>query len=147
MRWENVNIGQDLPQLSKIATTQMLVRWAGASGDFNPLHYDPVFAKNQGVDRPIVQGALKRQWLIQYVTDWIGPDGRLKKFSCSYRGIDYPRVMRTMTEPTEGEVWWCKGKVARKYEEGDQRFVDLNLMLENSEGQVTVVGKALVILA
>ena len=38
--WEDVGVDTELTPLSKIATTQMLVKWAGAAGDFNPLHYD-----------------------------------------------------------------------------------------------------------
>lgn len=36
--WEDVEIGEELTPLPKIPTTQMLVKWAGASGDFNPAH-------------------------------------------------------------------------------------------------------------
>jgi len=80
--WDDVTEGMEIQSLSKIATTQMLVRWAGASGDFNPLHYDAVVAASFGTGRPIVHGALKRQWLIQLVTDWMGAEGFLKKFAC-----------------------------------------------------------------
>ena len=73
--WEDVEVGTEITPLPKIATTAMLVRWAGASGDFNPLHYDKTFAESAGVGQPIVHGALKRQWLIQLVTDWIGNQG------------------------------------------------------------------------
>ena len=64
----------------------MLVRWAGASGDFNPLHYDSAYVESAGLGQVIVHGALKRQWLIQLMTDWIGEQGFLKKFSCQYGG-------------------------------------------------------------
>ena len=95
--WEDINIGTALPALSKVATTRMLVQWAGASGDFVPLHYDDTFARAQGFPGVIVHGALKRQWLVQLVTSWIGVEGTLKKFSCQYRNADYPRSMKTLT--------------------------------------------------
>jgi acyl dehydratase len=60
--YEDVEVGSELTPLAKIATTRMLVQWAGASGDFNPLHYDEDFAKAMGVGAPIVHGALKRAW-------------------------------------------------------------------------------------
>ena len=144
--WEDVEEGAEVTPLAKVATTQMLVRWAGASGDFNPLHYDPSFAAAQGVGRPIVHGALKRQWLIQLMTDWIGDEGTLKKFSCQYRAMDYPRPMKTMAEPEEGETWWCKGKVTRKYVDGDDHYVDCDIWVENGKGEITTPGKATVIL-
>ncbi len=144
--WEDVKEDSEVTPLAKVATTQMLVRWAGASGDFNPLHYDSAFAASQGVDRPIVHGALKRQWLVQLMTDWIGDRGTLKHFSCQYRAMDYPRPMKTMAEPEEGETWWCKGRVTRKYIEDDNHYVDCNIWIENGQGEQTTPGKATVIL-
>ncbi|MDD5190872.1 MAG: MaoC/PaaZ C-terminal domain-containing protein [Dehalococcoidales bacterium] len=144
--WEDVSEGMEIPAFDKIATTQMLVRWAGASGDFNPLHYDAVFAAAIGTGRPIVHGALKRQWLIQLATDWMGAAGFLKKFSCQYRAMDYPRNMQTMTVPLAGETWHCKGKVIKKYIEGLAHQVDCDLKLENGKGEVTTSARATVIL-
>ncbi len=144
--WEDVEVGSEVAPLSKVATTQMLVKWAGASGDFNPLHYDNAFAIASGVGKPVVHGALKRQWLIQMMTDWMGVQGTLRKFSCQYRGFDYPRLMKTMAEPHEGETWWCKGKVTKKYVESDEYCVDCDIWIENGKGEVTTPGKATVAL-
>jgi hypothetical protein len=144
--WEDVKEDDEVTPLSKVATTQMLVRWAGASGDFNPLHYDSAFAAAQGVGRPIIHGALKRQWLVQLMTDWVGDDGFLSKFSCQYRAMDYPRQMKTMAEPEEGETWWCKGKITKKYVEDDNHYVDCDIWIENGQGEKTTPGKATVIL-
>jgi len=144
--WDEVEVDTEVTPLSKVATSQMLVKWAGASGDFNPLHYDNTFAESQGVGKPIVHGALKRQWLVQLMTDWIGEQGTLKKFSCQYRTMDYPRNMKTMTEPEEGETWWCKGKVIKKYVEDDNHLVDCDIWIENGQGEKTTPGKATAVL-
>ncbi|MDD5039079.1 MAG: hypothetical protein PHN78_07160, partial [Dehalococcoidales bacterium] len=104
------------------------------------------FAKVSGVGKPVVHGALKRQWLVQLMTDWIGDEGFLKKFSCQYRAMDYPRYMKTMAEPQEGETWVCKGKVTKKYVEGKEHLVDCDIAIENGKGEPTVVGKATVVL-
>lgn len=144
--WEDVKEDGEVTPLAKVATTQMLVRWAGASGDFNPLHYDSTFAAAQGVGKPIIHGALKRQWLVQLMTDWVGDQGTLKKFSCQYRAMDYPRQMKSMVEPEEGETWWCKGKVTKKYIEDDNHYVDCDIWIENGNGEKTTPGKATVIL-
>jgi hypothetical protein len=144
--WENVEEGGEVTPLPKVATTLMLVKWAGASGDFNPLHYDAAFAAVQGVGSPIVHGALKRQWLVQLMTDWMGEQGTLKKLSCSYRAMDWPRKMATPMTPEEGETWQCKGKVTKKYVEDGQHLVDCDIWIENGKGEVTTPGTATVVL-
>ena len=140
--WEDVEVATEVTSLPKVASRQMLVKWAGASGDFNPLHYEDSFAASQGVGSPIVHGQLKRAWLVQLMTDWIGEEGDLKKFSCQFRAMDYPRLMEDMFEPQEGETWWCKGKATKKYVEGDEHRVDCDIWIENGKGEVTTRGNA-----
>lgn len=144
--WEDVEVDSKVTPLPKVGTTQMLVKWAGASGDFNPLHYEYDFAVSQGVGKPIIHGALKRQWLVHLMTDWIGEQGTLRKFSCQYRRVDYPRLMKSMTECHEGEIWWCKGKVTRKYVERGEHCVDCDIWVENGQGEITTPGSATVVL-
>jgi len=144
--WKEIEVDMEIPPLPKIATTRTLVEWAGASGDFNPVHYDIPFAEASGLGRPIVQGALKRQWLVQFITGWMGDEGTLKKFSCKYRALDYPRNMKTMTEPADGETWLCKGKVKKKYESDGEPLVECAVWVENGKGEVTTEGKATVAL-
>jgi hypothetical protein len=144
--WEDVTERMEIPPLKKIATSQMLVRWAAASGDFNPLHYDPAFAAAVGIGQPIVHGALKRQWLVQLVTDWIGDGGWMKRFSCQYRAMDTPRAMRTMADPVDGETWTCKGKVTKKYADAGEYCVDCDIWIENGKGENTTPGKATITL-
>ncbi len=144
--WEDIEVAGEVTPLSKVATRQMLVRWAGASGDFQPIHYDDSLAAAQGLGKSVVQGALKRQWLVQLMTDWIGEQGTLKKLSCQHRVIDYPRGMKSMTEPEEGETWWCKGTVTKKYVEDEEHYIDCNIRVEYGKGETTTPGKATVVL-
>ena len=144
--WEDVEVDTEITPLSKVATRVMLVKWAGAWGDFNPLHHDDSFAASQGREKPIVHGQLKRAWLVHLMTDWIGDEGTLKKFSCQFRGVDYPLSMKTITEPEEGETWWCKGKVTKKYAEDGEHYLDCTIWVENGKGEVTTPGQATVTL-
>lgn len=144
--WEDVAIGTEVTSLLRIATTQTLVKWAGATGDFNPLHYDNGFASNQGVGQIIVHGTLKRAWLVTLMTKWIGKNGTLKKLSCQYRGMDYPRSMKTLNEPEQGETWWCKGKVTNKYVKDGLHYVDCEIWVENGKGEKTTLGNATAVL-
>ena len=144
--FEDITEGADMPALPKIATTQMLVRWAGASLDFNPLHYEKSFAEMAGIGDPIVHGSLKCAWLGSYVAGWIGEEGVLKKYSVQYRGMDKPRKMAGLTEPQDGETWHCKGKILKKYTAGDENLVDLQICVENGKGEITTPGTATVAL-
>jgi len=105
--WEDVDVGTEVTPISKIATTQMLAMWAGASGDFNPLHYQESFAQSRGMPSVLVHGRLKGQWLVHLVENWIGEEGKIKKLSCQYRAEDYPRKMNSeLTYARMVNTWW-----------------------------------------
>jgi acyl dehydratase len=131
--WEDIEEGSEIPPLVKEPTTQQLVRWAGASGDYYQIHYDKDFALGNALPGVIVHGALKSAWLGQLLGDWVGESGTVKKYGCSYRGMDVP-----------GDKLACKGKVVKKYVEGDEHLVECEIWLENSQGQQTTPGTAVV---
>jgi len=133
--YEDVEVGIEIPSLVKESTTQQLVRWAGASGDFYQIHYDKDFAISTGLPGVIIHGALKSAWLGQLLEDWIGESGTIKKYGCSYRGMDIP-----------GDTITCKGKVVKKYVEGDEHCVECEIWVENSKGERTAPGTAVVAL-
>ncbi|MFN3974869.1 MAG: MaoC/PaaZ C-terminal domain-containing protein [Dehalococcoidia bacterium] len=133
--WEDVTEGQEIPPLVKHPTTQQLVKYAGASGDFYQIHYDKDFALNNGLPGVIIHGALKNAWLGQLVTDWIGEYGTLKKLSCQYRGMDVP-----------GDTITAKGRVTRKYVQDGKHYVECEIWIENGKGERTTPGSATVIL-
>lgn len=131
--FEDVNEGDELPVLEVHPTTQQLVMYAGASGDFVPIHYDKDVAQAAGHDSVIIHGALKSAWLAQVVTDWLGDSGWMREFAVQYRGIDYPNEKKT-----------CRGRVQSKRIEGDAGLVELELSLEDASGTITTPGTALV---
>ena len=133
--WEDVQEGMEIPSLAKTPTTRQLVQYAGASGDFYEIHYDKDFAQGNGLDGPILHGALKNAFLAQLVTDWIGEGGTLKNLSCQYRGMDLP-----------GDTLTCRGTVTRKYVQDGRHMVDCEIWVENGEGERTTPGSATAIL-
>ena len=135
VHWDDVTEGMDIPSLLKDPTTQQLVKYAGASGDYYQIHYDKDFAKNNNLDDVILHGALKNAFLGHLMTDWMGPEGTLKKLACQYRGMDIP-----------GRPITAKGVVTRKYQEDGDYLVDCEIWLENQEGQRTTPGSATVAL-
>ena len=133
--YDDVSEGDALPPLVKNPDTRQLVMYAGASGDFVPIHYDRDVAQAAGHDRVIIHGALKSAWLAELVTKWIGHSGRLLKLSVQYRGIDYP-----------GETLTCRGTVKLRRIENGLGIVDLEIALENGVGEITTPGTATVAL-
>ena len=133
--YEDVAVGSEIAPLVKQPTTRQLVMWAGASGDYSPIHYDKDFAQSRGLPGVIVHGQLIGSFLGQLMTDWVGEKGMLRKLNCSYRGMNYP-----------GEALTCQGKVTKKYVEGGEHYVECSLWVENPKGEKTVSGKATVIL-
>ena len=134
-KWADVQEGMEIPALKKNPTSQQLVQWAAGSGDFYQIHYDKDFAISTGLKGIIVHGALKNAFLGQLVHDWIGNDGKIKKYGCSYRGMDFPNEDIT-----------CKGVVTKKYEENGEKLVDLEVWTENPQGKKTTPGYATVVL-
>jgi acyl dehydratase len=133
--YEDVTEGEDITPLVKQPTTTQLVMWAGASGDFNPIHYDRDYALKQGLPGVIVHGQLAGCFLGQMLTDWMGDKGHLKKLSLSYKGMNLP-----------GEALTCKGTVTRKYTESNQHLAALKIWVENPRGEKTLTGTAVVAL-
>jgi len=134
--FEEVQEGQEIPKLVKNPTSQQLVQWAAGSGDFYQIHYDTEFAKSTGLSGIIVHGALKHAFLGQLLWDWVAPSGgTIKKYGVSYRGMDYP-----------GQEMTCRGVVTKKYQEGSENLVDLEIWTENPSGQKTTPGSATVAL-
>ena len=133
--FQDIPEGSELPPLVKQPTTRQLVMWAGAVGEYNPIHYDRDFAQGRGLPGVIVQGQLVGGFLGQLVTDWMGERGVLRKFSCSYKGMNYP-----------GEAVTCKGKVLRKLVADGEHHVECSIWAENARGEKTVTGSAVVVL-
>jgi acyl dehydratase len=130
--FEDVSIGEEIPALVKFPTPRQLVMYAGASGDFNPIHYDRNAAVVKGLPGIVVHGQLVSAWLMQMLTDWLGSAGALKKYSVSYKAMTFP-----------GEKLLLKGTITKKSDSGDG-LVTLSIWAENPRGEKTVSGTAVV---
>lgn len=105
--FEDVNVGDELPELSKgPLTDSQLVRYSGASGDFNPIHTVPEIARSVGLDGIIAHGMLIMGFGGQLLTRWAGA-GSVRQYKVRFSG---------MTRPSETVV--CRGQVTEKIDEG-----------------------------
>lgn len=129
--FNTIQEGFELPELKKDKITQLqLIKYAGASGDFNPIHTIPEYAKEAGLDGTIVHGMLIMGILGQMISNWAGIKN-VKKYSVNFKAITKP-----------GDVLTAKGVVKRKYETEDGKFVDCKLSVEDQNNDVKITGKA-----
>jgi acyl dehydratase len=132
--YEDVEVGTELPALSKQTTSRQLVMYCGASEDFTEFHYDKDDALSRGLPAIIVQGALTRAFLVQVITDWIGDEGTFKKFTTANRKPFFLQEKIT-----------CKGAVSKKYVEGQDHYVECDIWAEKN-GDKCVLATALITL-
>jgi acyl dehydratase len=125
-----VNEGDEAPVLSHKLTRTDLVKYAGASGDFNPMHTDEVSAQAVGLPSVFGHGMFAMGMLGTAVTDYVGV-GNLASFKVRFTKQTWP-----------GEVLTTKIVVKAKRDEGGQKLVDLECEVANGDGQVKVAGSA-----
>ena len=83
--------GDQIPELRVTPDKYLPHRYAGASGDFNPIHIDPEFAKNVGLPGSILHGLYSMAQVARAQTDAAGGDpSRLKRLSVQFRGMGFP---------------------------------------------------------
>jgi acyl dehydratase len=130
--WTEVQVGETLPPLVKEPVTRVqLVKYAGASGDFNPMHVDEVYAKEAGMPGVFGHGMLLMGFLGQLVTGWAGVNGKLGKLGARFVKIVWP-----------GDVITCCGRVLRLDHHAGTYTVSLDLWAENQKGELVVKGSA-----
>jgi len=132
---DDVNVGDELPPLAKGPIQQIqLTRYAGASGDFNPIHQDDEFARAAGMGSVFAHGMLSMGFVAQVLTDWAGA-GRVTKLGVRFAGL--VRLKDVVT---------CRGRVVGKSSKDDHHLVELEAWAENQRGEKVVSGRATVTL-
>lgn len=117
--FEDVSIGDKSPVLTVDEVTRTtIVRFAGASGDFNPIHHDENFAKNANLPSIFAIGMMNAGFVSHLVQDWLGVEN-IKKYSVKFRERVWP-----------GDSLTCKGKV-----------IDKNLETQTVEVELTMVNQ------
>ena len=131
--YDKINEGDELPSLTKEPITQIqLIRYAGASGDFNQIHTIPEYAKEAGLNGTIVHGMLVMGILGQMISSWAGINA-VKEYSVSFKAITNIR-----------DVLTAKGVVKRKYQDENGKFVSCKVYVEDQNGEVKVSGKTII---
>jgi len=122
--------GMELPARTFTVTRADLVRYAGASGDFNVIHWNERVAKDVGLPDVIAHGMLTMGLAIQVVTDWLNDPSRLLSYGCRFtRPVVVPDDSQGADVIVSGTVSSVADGVA-------------NIALRATCQDVTVLGKA-----
>jgi acyl dehydratase len=133
--FEDTALGDEAPVRSHTLSRTDLVIYAGASGDFNPMHHDEVKAKAAGQPSVFGHGMFSMGLLGSALTDYVGP-GHVRRFQVRFAKQTWPdEDLRTSVVVTG------KGTV-----DGDH-LVDFDVRLRNADGEEKVVGEATAVVA
>ncbi|MET7780356.1 MaoC family dehydratase [Streptomyces mirabilis] len=136
--YDDVEVGAELPVRTFPVTRATLVQYAGASGDFNPIHWNEKFAVEVGLPDVIAHGMFTMAEAIRVVTDWVGDPGAVVEY-----GVRFTKPV-VVPNDDKGATIEVGGKVAAKLDDNTVR-VDLTAM---SAGQkVLGMSRAVVRLA
>jgi len=124
-------VGDVVAERTVALTRDSLVRYAGASGDFNPIHYRDDVAASVGLPGVLAHGMLTMGLAVQPVVDWAGDPGRV---------VDYQvRFTRpVLVDPESGAELTVSAKVGQLDAEARAARIDLTVSFEGA----TVLGKA-----
>ena len=129
-----MDVGDELPPLQVRVTRSDLIRYAGASLDFNPIHWNEKLAKEVGLPDIIAHGMLTMALGGRLVTDWLGDPGKLVEY-----GVRFTRPV-VVPNDDQGALVELSGKVGERREDGTLR-VDITAMFDGK----TVLGKAVAV--
>ncbi|SRR5579883_417156 len=129
LHFEDVQIGDEIPPLVKSPLThQQLVRYAGASGDFNPLHTDPSVGEAIGTGGIIAHGMLVMGFVGQMLSNYVGPES-LRTFGVRFKGMTHLE-----------DVITCTGTITEKSEVDGQARIAGKVQAADQNGDVKVSG-------
>lgn len=131
----DVEVGTELPAQTFPVTRATLVRYAGASGDFNPIHWNERFAKEVGLPDVIAHGMFTMAEAIRVVTDWVGDPGAVVEY-----GVRFIRPV-VVPDDDQGATIEVSGKVAAKL---DDHTVRVDLTATSAGQKVLGMSRAIV---
>jgi acyl dehydratase len=124
-----LQVGDVVAEASYPLTRDSLVRYAGASGDFNPIHYRDDVAAEVGLPGVLAHGMLTMGFAVQPVIDWLGDPGKVLDYQVKF-------TRPVVVDPETGAVVSVVAKVGAVDEAGAR--IDLTVTF----GEQTVLGKA-----
>jgi acyl dehydratase len=124
-------VGQELPTRTFLITRDSLVRYAGASGDFNPIHYRDDVAQSVGLPGVLAHGMLTMGLAVQTVVDFVGDSGKILDYQVRF-------TKPVLVDAKTGAKVEVSAKVIEIAEDGASARIDLTAVF----AELTVLGKA-----
>ncbi|QES43278.1 MULTISPECIES: MaoC family dehydratase [Streptomyces] len=134
----DVEVGTELPAQSFPVTRATLVQYAGASGDFNPIHWNEKFAREVGLPDVIAHGMFTMAEAIRVVTDWVGDPGAVVEY-----GVRFTKPV-IVPNDDKGATIEVSAKVAAVL---DDNRVRVDLLAKSGDQKVLGMSRAVVQLA
>jgi acyl dehydratase len=128
--FDGVSVGDEQRSEFPPLTRTMFVRYAGASGDFNPMHHDDTIATQVGNPSVFGHGMLTMGLAARVVKDWFGAES-IRRLQVRFAKQVWP-----------GDVLTATATVTGKRDEGGEHLVDLDLVVENQNGDKAITGSA-----
>lgn len=135
LKFDSINVGDTAPVVSHQLGRTDLVKYAGASGDFNPMHSDEVAAKGAGLPSVFGHGMFSMGLLGRALTDWAGA-GNLKQYGVRFTRQTWP-----------GETLSTKIVVKAKDKTAEGNIISADVFLVNQDGEEKLAGSAKVLAA
>jgi acyl dehydratase len=134
--FEDIEVGAETPSLIKKYSLMKMALFASVHGDWCPGHYDHKWAKEKfNQPAPFAYGLQITTYCSQVITDWISPNGVIKKFKS-----------RTLTPTYPNDTLLIRGRVIKKYVEMGENYIDCEVWAEKQDGTLTARGSATVTL-
>jgi acyl dehydratase len=130
LSFDEVAVGDEAPVLTHKLTRTDLVRYAGASGDYNPMHHDEIAATAAGQPSVFGHGMFSMGFLGTAITDYVGV-GNVRRYQARFAKQTWP-----------DEELLTRIVVTGKRTEGGEHLVDMDVRLHNAAGEEKVVGEA-----
>lgn len=138
--YADVEVGTELPARSFPVDRAALVRYAGASGDFNPIHWNERFAREVGLPDVIAHGMFTMAEAARVVTDWTGDPGSVVEY-----GVRFTKPV-VVPDDDRGALVEVSAKVAAKLDD-EARTVRVDLTATSAGQKVLGMARAVVRLA
>ena len=112
----------EIPELRVTPDRYLTYRYAGASGDFNPIHLDDEFARSVGLPGKILHGLWSMAQVARAQTEAAGGPDKLRRLSVQFRGVGVPEQEIVVTSTLRDEVDGT-ATVDVEARQGDSRIV------------------------